>query len=67
MLAVIRNTHVTAALGAPGLTIPAGLTQQGLPVGLELDGLPDQDDVLLGIGVALEGALESLPLPSVVR
>ena len=46
-LIFIRNTHVTCALGVPGLALPAGLTSQGLPVGLELDGLAGGDSELL--------------------
>ena len=40
---MFRNTRVTGALGAPGLSLPAGLTRQGLPVGLELDGVNGAD------------------------
>jgi mandelamide amidase len=58
VLTLIRNTHATSALGAPGLSVPAGLTQQGLPVGLELDGLPGDDEALLGVGIAIEQLLE---------
>jgi len=39
---VVHNTWFGARLGAPGLVVPAGLTD-GLPVGMELDGLPDDD------------------------
>jgi mandelamide amidase len=58
VLTLIRNTHVTSAIGAPGLSVPAGLTQERLPVGLELDGLPGDDEALLGVGIAVEQALE---------
>jgi mandelamide amidase len=58
VLTLIRNTHATSALGAPGLSAPAGLTPQGLPVGLELDGLPGADEALLGVGIAIEQLLE---------
>jgi Asp-tRNA(Asn)/Glu-tRNA(Gln) amidotransferase A subunit family amidase len=55
-LIFIRNTRVTCALGVPGLSIPAGLTAQGLPVGLELDGLAGKDAELLALGMAVEQA-----------
>ena len=54
---LIRNTAMTGAIGAPGVSIPAGLTTAGLPVGLELDGLPGGDAALLGLALAAEGAL----------
>ena len=63
VLTLIRNTHVTGVLGAPGLSVPAGLTAAGLPVGLELDALPDGDEGLLALGIAIERALGPLPPP----
>ena len=49
-----QNTAMGAVAGIPGLTLPAGLTRSGLPVGMELDGPMGSDRVLLGIGLALE-------------
>ena len=66
VLTLIRNTHATSAIGAPGLSIPAGLTAHGLPVGLELDGLPGDDEALLGLGVAVEQMLGSPSSPAPV-
>ncbi len=63
VLIFIRNTHVTCALGTPGLSVPAGLTAEGLPVGLELDGLAGQDSELLALGMAVEQAWPQLPGP----
>jgi mandelamide amidase len=64
VMTLIRNTHVTAGLGVPGISLPAGLSTQGLPVGLELDGLAGHDSELLGIGIAVERVLGPLPPPS---
>ena len=58
-----RNTTMTCALGAPGLTIPMGLTSQGLPVGMELSGLAGEDEKLLGLGMAVEAIVGPLPPP----
>jgi indoleacetamide hydrolase len=65
-LIFIRNTHVTCALGVPGLALPAGLTSQGLPVGLELDGLAGCDSELLALGMAVEQAWPALPAPRAI-
>jgi len=60
---VIRNTDPGSNAGIPGLTIPIGLTRDGLPVGLELDGLAGSDRTLLGIGLAVEAVAEPTPAP----
>lgn len=64
VLTLIRNTHVTGALGVPGVSLPAGLTLQGLPVGLELDSTSGRDAELLALGIAVENVLGRLPAPS---
>lgn len=64
VMTLIRNTHVTAGLGVPGISLPAGLSKQGLPVGLELDGFAGRDSELLGLGIAVERVLGPLPPPT---
>lgn len=59
----IRNTDPGSNAGIPGLALPAGLTNGGLPVGLELDGPVGSDVRLLGIGLAIEAVLGNLPAP----
>jgi len=61
---MIRNTLVTSFLGAPGLSLPAGMTDTNLPVGLELDGLPGGDASLLAVGRAVEAVLGVLKRPT---
>ena len=58
-----RNTAPASGAGTPGLVIPAGLSQGGLPVGLEIDGPVMSDRRLLAIGLAIEGVLPGLPAP----
>jgi mandelamide amidase len=60
----IRNTDPGSNAGIPGLSIPAGLTASGLPVGLELDGPVGSDRKLLGIGMAIEAVLGMVPAPT---
>jgi Asp-tRNA(Asn)/Glu-tRNA(Gln) amidotransferase A subunit family amidase len=61
---VINNTVYQSAAGIPSLTVPAGLTTDGLPVGLSFDGPPGSDQMLLAIGSAFEAARGDLPAPS---
>ena len=64
--AIVPNLRFGPRLGAPGLVIPAGLTS-GLPVGLELEGLPGDDSRLLGLGIAVEDALGPIPPPNLLQ
>src|SRR5712664_4003096 len=52
----IRNTDADAVAGIPGLSMPAGRTRSGLPVGMELDGPMGSDRLLLSVGLALEAS-----------
>lgn len=51
----IRYTDLSSNIGAPGLSLPCPDTT-GLPVGLEFDGLPNQDRTLLSLAQAAEQA-----------
>ena len=53
----IRNTDPASIAGVPGLSVPAGRTTNGLPVGLEIDGPAGSDRRLLAIGLAIEEIL----------
>ena len=53
----IRNTDPGSNAGIPGLSLPAGLTAGGLPVGLELDGPLGSDARLISIALAFEAVL----------
>ena len=55
--AFIRNMAPTVIYGAPGLTLPVPTYGNTLPVGLELDGVPDGDVELLSMGLTVETAL----------
>ena len=60
----IRHTDPGSNAGIPGLAVPAGLTQRGLPVGLELDGPAGSDRALLAVGLAIEQQLGHPPAPT---
>jgi mandelamide amidase len=55
----IRNTDPASNAGIPGLSLPAGLSSLGLPIGIELDGPAGLDRRLLAIGRAVEAALNT--------
>lgn len=55
----IRNTDPGSNAGIPGISLPAGCSADGLPVGVELDGPAGSDDRLLGIALAIEQLLKT--------
>jgi mandelamide amidase len=59
----IRNTDPGSNAAIPGISLPAGLTTDGLPVGIEFDGPAASDRRLLAIAAALEPLLPRLPPP----
>lgn len=58
-----RNTHVSSVIGNPSLSLPAGFSSSGLPVGLSLDGPAGGDSNLLSLGLSVEAALGRVPGP----
>lgn len=48
------NCQLSATIGLPAISIPAGFTPDGLPVGLELLGTPFSEGTLLRISYAYE-------------
>lgn len=55
---MIRNVDPGSNAGLPGISLPVGLqTPRSLPVGLEIDGLPETDGQLLAIAQTLQGIL----------
>ncbi len=59
----IRNTSPGSVAGIPGISVPAGQTAAGLPVGLEIDGPAGSDQQVLAIALALEALLPTPPVP----
>ena len=62
---MIRNTDPGSNAGIPGLSLFAGMTTSGLPIGLEIDGPIGSDTKMLGFGRAIEEVLGSAPPPRV--
>ena len=60
---IIDHTVHQSAAGVPSLTLPAGLTADGLPVGISFDGPLGADRTLLAIAQAFEAERGSLPPP----
>ncbi len=59
-LTYVHNMAPATVLGAPGLSVPIGLTASALPVAMELDGPVGEDRALLAIGQSFDEAFPSL-------
>ena len=64
-LAYIRNSDPSANAAIPSLSIPAGLTADGLPVGISIDGPEGTDRKVLAIGAAFQAVLPPIEAPAV--
>ncbi len=62
---MIRNTDPGSNAGIPGLSLFAGMTASGLPIGLEIDGPVGSDTTLLGLGLSMEKLFGDAPSPKV--
>jgi len=49
--------------GLPGIAVPAGLTAEGLPLGLQLIGRPFDEGMLFRAGAVIEEAAGRFPVP----
>ena len=58
-----RNTALGSCASMASLILPAGMTSNGLPVGIEFDALMGNDRALLALGLSLEQALGPIPAP----
>ena len=57
------NTIIASQLRMPAISVPAGHTREGLPVGLELMGLPYREQKILQLAYGVEKLLEARRAP----
>jgi indoleacetamide hydrolase len=65
-IAMARNTSLATCASMASLVLPAGMTSNSLPVGLEFDALMGNDRALLALGLSLERTLGAIPPPGLV-
>ena len=61
------NTWMFNVTGHPAVSVPCGLSEEGLPVGLQLVGRHLHDDLVLGVAGIYERARGGFPLPETPR
>lgn len=62
-LALAAHTIPASLAGLPGITLPAGLSRTGLPLGLEIDAAPGRDRHLLAVARRVESVLGPIAPP----
>lgn len=62
-LVLANNTIPASAAGLPGISLPMGVSDKGLPIGLELDGPFGRDRALLYVARRVERVLGTLSAP----
>ena len=60
-LALANHTLLASSVGLPGISLPAGLSRAGLPIGLELDAPLGSDRALLSVSRHIERILGTVP------
>jgi len=50
--------------GLPGMSVPAGLSSEGTPLGLQLIGRPFDEETLFRVAQAIEDAAGPSPKPT---
>ena len=63
LAAYIANTGPTSTAVLPGVAVPIALSDEGLPIGLAVDGLWHSDGELLAIALGMEQLFPALPAP----
>ena len=51
--------------GVPGMSVPAGLDTDGLPLGLQIIGKPFDEETVFAVAAAIERSAGIVALPSV--
>jgi mandelamide amidase len=59
-----KNAHPTNCAGLPGISLPMGLLDSGLPVGIELDARAGSDKQLLGLALRVERVIGRVATPT---
>jgi Asp-tRNA(Asn)/Glu-tRNA(Gln) amidotransferase A subunit family amidase len=61
---LLRNTRPINAWGLPAISVPCGITPEGLPIGLQIVGAPRGEGKVLQVARMYESAREKqIPHP----
>jgi amidase len=60
-MTILAPCRAISVLGLPALSVPAGRSRDGLPVGVQIVGRPGDDERLLGVAMVLARSLAGAP------
>jgi mandelamide amidase len=63
ILTIGKNVLASSCAGLPGITLPIGLSADGLPIGMEIDARPDDDAHLLSLATRISATVGKIPAP----
>jgi len=55
-LDAVRQTQWFNALACPAAVVPVGQSTEGLPIGVQIAGMPFQDETVLGVAAVVDAA-----------
>ena len=55
---LLRNTRPINMYGIPTISVPCGMSREGMPIGLQISGPPWQEQQLLALAHAFEEATD---------
>jgi indoleacetamide hydrolase len=62
-LNIAKNVFPSSCAALPGISMPMGLSSQGLPMGLEMDGSSGDDTALLSLAARVSATIGAIPPP----
>ena len=61
----MRFSQWTNLTGLPGATVPLGMSPEGLPIGVQVIGLPHEEELVLAVAEKIESARGAWPTPPI--
>lgn len=65
ILTIGKNGFASSCAGLPGLTLPIGLSVEGMPIGMEIDGRPNEDARLLDLATRISAIVGQISPPAI--
>jgi indoleacetamide hydrolase len=63
ILTISKNVLPSSCAGLPGISLPIGLSTDGMPIGMEIDGKAGEDHKLLNLATRISAVIGSIPDP----